>query len=224
MPNQPRVIRFGVFEVDLQAGEVRKAGLRQKLAGQPFQVLQVLLERPQEIVTREELRERIWPGNTFVDYDLALKKAVNRLREVLGDSAESPHFIETVPRRGYRFIGAITPLSSNLSEAAGEPRSVGAVVTTDQPVAEARSRRNIPAKVAGGLLLASVATLLLWFNADKLRTRIFARSRSLEIHSIAVLPLENLSRDPSQDYFSDGITEALTTDLAQINLDRFAPI
>ena len=100
MPNQPQVIRFGTFEVDLQAGEVRKSGLRQKLAGQHFQVLQVLLERPQEIVTREELRERLWPGNTFVDYELALRKAVNHLREVLGDSAESPHFIETIPRRG----------------------------------------------------------------------------------------------------------------------------
>jgi len=98
---KPNMRRFEIFEVDLQAGEVRKAGMRQKLAGQPFQVLQALLERPQEIVTREELRERLWPGNTFVDYDLTLKKAVNRLREVLGDSAESPHFIETIPRRGY---------------------------------------------------------------------------------------------------------------------------
>src|SRR5882762_713301 len=112
IPSQPRVVKFGVFEVDLQAGEVRKAGMRQKLAGQPFQVLQALLERPQEIVTREELRERIWPGNAFVDYELALKKAVNRLREVLGDSAESPHFIETIPRRGYRFIGRIASPSA----------------------------------------------------------------------------------------------------------------
>src|ERR1700682_4384493 len=107
IPSQPRVVKFGVFEVDLLAGEVRKAGLRQKLAGQPFQVLQALLEHPQEIVTREELRERIWPGNTFVDYELALKKAVNRLRGVLGDSADNPHFIETVPRRGYRFLGTV---------------------------------------------------------------------------------------------------------------------
>src|SRR5580704_178226 len=107
MPNQPQVVKFGVFEVDLQAGEVRKAGMRQKLTGQPFQVLQALLERPQEIVTREELRERLWPGNTFVDYELGLKKAVNRVREVLGDSAESPHFIETIPKRGYRFLGTL---------------------------------------------------------------------------------------------------------------------
>src|SRR6266481_9771790 len=112
IPSQPRVVKFGVFEVDLQAGEVRKAGMRQKLVGQPFQVLQALLERPKEIVTREELRERIWPGNAFVDYELALKKAINRLREVLGDSADSPHFIETIPRRGYRFIGRIAPPSA----------------------------------------------------------------------------------------------------------------
>jgi DNA-binding winged helix-turn-helix (wHTH) protein len=106
-------VRFGVFEVDLTAGEVRKSGMRQKLTGQPFHVLQVLLERPQEIVTREELRQRLWPDNTFVDYELALKKAVNRLREVLGDSAETPHFIETIPRRGYRFIGSIAPPSAS---------------------------------------------------------------------------------------------------------------
>src|SRR6267142_2897524 len=113
IPSQPRVVKFGVFEVDLQAGEVRKAGMRQKLAGQPFQVLQALLEHPQEIVTREELRERIWPGNAFIDYELALKKAVNRLRELLGDSAESPHFIETVPRRGYRFLLPVTGRDGN---------------------------------------------------------------------------------------------------------------
>ena len=103
-PNQPRVLRFGVFEVDLEARELRKSGMRQKLAGQPFEVLQLLLERSQQIITRKELQQRVWPSNTFIDYDLALKKAINRIREVLGDSAESPRFIETIPRRGYRFI------------------------------------------------------------------------------------------------------------------------
>ena len=106
--NQPRVLRFGVFEVDLEARELRKSGMRQKLAGQPFEVLQLLLERSQQIVTREELQQRVWPSNTFIDYDLALKKAINRIREVLGDSAESPRFIETIPRRGYRFIAPFT--------------------------------------------------------------------------------------------------------------------
>src|SRR5215470_4010735 len=106
-PTQSRILKFGVFEADLEARELRKSGLRLKLAAQSFQVLQLLLERPQEIVIREDLRHRIWPHDTFVDYDLALRKAVTRLREVLGDSAESPRFIETIPRRGYRFIASL---------------------------------------------------------------------------------------------------------------------
>ena len=201
MPSQPQVVKFGVFEVDLQSGEVRKAGIRQKLAGQPFQVLQVLLEHPQEIVTREELRQRLWPGNIFVDYELALKKAVNRLRGVLGDSADNPHFIETVPRRGYRFLGTV--------EGAKRPDAESATAASP-------ARMKIPWPVTASLALALLAALLLVFNIDKLRTRIFAKSHSLEIRSIAVLPLENLSKDPNQDYFSDGITDALTTELAQI--------
>jgi TolB-like protein/DNA-binding winged helix-turn-helix (wHTH) protein/Tfp pilus assembly protein PilF len=202
IPSQPRIVKFGVFEVDLQAGEVRKSGMRQKLAGQPFQVLQALLEHPHEIVTREELRQRIWPGNTFVDYELALKKAVNLLREVLGDSAENPHFIETVPRRGYRFLSTI--------ETAKPPDA-------EPATAASPTRVTIQWKLTGGLALALIAALLFASNIDKLRTHIFAKSHSLEIRSIAVLPLENLSKDPNQDYFSDGITDALTTELAQIS-------
>jgi len=111
MPHQvgtSQVIRFATFEVDLQAQELHKAGLRLKLSGQPFQVLAILLEQPGAVVTREELQKRLWPDNTFVDYELGLKKAINRLRDVLGDSAENPRFIETLPRRGYRFIAPIT--------------------------------------------------------------------------------------------------------------------
>jgi TolB-like protein/DNA-binding winged helix-turn-helix (wHTH) protein/Flp pilus assembly protein TadD len=204
-PSPPRVVKFGVFEVDLTAGEVRKAGMKQKLAGQPFQVLQALLERPQEIVTREELRERLWPGNTFVDYDLALKKAVNRLRELLGDSAESPHFIETIPKRGYRFLGTVEAAKPSEAEPAA-------------PVTPTKRRLSWPLTVS--LALALIGVLLLALNIDKLRTRIFAKSRSLEIHSIAVLPLANLSGDPAQDYFADGMTEELTTDLGQISALR----
>jgi len=110
LPKPVRGLRFGVFEVDLQAGELRKSGVRQKLPGQSFQVLQLLLEHPNEVVTREEFRERLWPGNTFVDYELALKKAIHRVREALGDSAENPRFVETVPHRGYRFLGAVEPI------------------------------------------------------------------------------------------------------------------
>ncbi len=106
-PRQSRILKFGVFEIDLEAGELRKSGMRQKLAAQPFGVLRALLERPQQLVTREELQHRIWPKDTFVDYELALKKAVSRIRGVLGDSAENPRFIETLSRRGYRFIASV---------------------------------------------------------------------------------------------------------------------
>jgi len=184
--------------------------MRLKLPGQPFQVLQALLERPQEIVTREELRQRLWPDNTFVDYDLALKKAVNRLREVLGDSAESPHFIETIPRRGYRFIGNVEMSASAPSTSSAQP-----LVSSVEAVEERSAKTRKSWKVIGALGLAGIAAVLLGLNAGKLRTRIFARSPSVEIHAIAVLPLENLSKDPEQEYFVDGMTDQLITELAR---------
>src|SRR5256885_9239141 len=104
----PAILRFGVFEGDLRAGVVRKQGVRTKLQEQPFHVLTVLLQRPGEVVTREELRSQNWPADTFVDFDNSLNTAINKLREALGDSADSPRFIETLPRRGYRFIAPVT--------------------------------------------------------------------------------------------------------------------
>jgi TolB-like protein/DNA-binding winged helix-turn-helix (wHTH) protein len=174
-------------------------------------VLQALLERPQEVVTREELRQRLWPENTFVDYDLALKKAVNRLREVLGDSAESPRFIETVPRRGYRFIGTIAAALPTPPDSGGQSKEA-----PERPVAVTAATKKFPWKLVASLAMTGVAALLLWSNADKLRTRIFATSGPLEIHSIAVLPLQNLSKEPEQEFFVDGMTDELITDLAKI--------
>src|SRR5205814_2938649 len=107
-------IRFGIFEVDLQAGELRKQGYKVKLQEQPFQLLVMLLERPGESVTREELQKKLWPADTFVDFERCLNRAINKLREALGDDADSPRFIETLPRRGYRFV---TPV-----ERAGPPQ------------------------------------------------------------------------------------------------------
>ena len=117
----PRLVRFGTFEVDLPAGELRKGGLKLKLTGQPFQVFAILLERPGEVVTREELQKRLWP-DTFVDVDHNLNTAINKIREVLGDSAESPRFVETLPRRGYRFIGPLTPLPTERQPATQSSR------------------------------------------------------------------------------------------------------
>src|SRR5579863_9663979 len=106
-PPVSQPVRFDVFEVDLRAGELRKHGIKIRLQEQPFLILQTLLETPGQIVTREELQKRIWPQDTFVDFDHGLHAAVNRLRQALGDAADSPRFVETVARRGYRFIGQV---------------------------------------------------------------------------------------------------------------------
>ena len=105
--NSPRIARFGVFELDLAAGELRKNGAKLRLQEQPFQVLAMLLERAGDVVTREELRQKLWPADTFVDFDHSLNTAVNKLRETLGDSASNPRYIETMARRGYRFIAPV---------------------------------------------------------------------------------------------------------------------
>src|SRR5206468_8032650 len=112
------VIRFGVFEVDLPAGRIRRNGLRVHLQDQPFRVLAMLLERPGEVVTREDLRARLWPSDTFVDFDHGLNAAVRRLRDALGDSAENPRFVETVARRGYRFVGPVNGAAPEVTQKA----------------------------------------------------------------------------------------------------------
>src|SRR6266849_2306131 len=145
----PTILRFGVFEVDVRAGEVRKQGVRIKLQDQPFQVLAVLLQRPGEVITREELRNQNWPVDTFVDFDNSLNTAINKLREALGDSADNPRFVETLPRRGYRFIAPVT-------EADGTTRGTAAGVSA---AARPRSRKSVAtmavvvvaAGIAGGL-------------------------------------------------------------------------
>src|SRR5258708_40311470 len=133
--SESRLLRFGVFEVDLAAGELRKNGARLRLQEQPFQVLCVLLENAGSVVTRDDLRQRIWPADTFVDFDHSLNTAVNKIRETLGDSASSPRFVETVPRRGYRFLG----------EAQGESEATTLADATDtQAQALKRSALEIP--------------------------------------------------------------------------------
>jgi cholera toxin transcriptional activator len=117
---KPAIARFGVFEADLDARELRKQGHRIRLQGQPFAVLAILLEHSGNVITREELRQKLWPADTFVDFDHSLNTAVNKIRETLGDSASSPRFVETVARRGYRFVGEVrweersAPLATNI--------------------------------------------------------------------------------------------------------------
>ncbi len=216
-PSSVRSARFGVFEVDLRAGELRKKGIKIRLQGQPYLLLVTLLKQPGEIVTREELRSTLWSQDTFVDFDHGLGTAVNKLREVLGDSAANPRFVETVPKRGYRFIAPVTIVSENedTPAAVSEPAPANEDPPNDQielvsvPAVGARRRWPLYWKVSGlalFLLLAGLA-LLIPFRS---------RPSSL-IRSLAVLPLQNLSGDPSQDYFSDGMTDELITELGQIS-------
>lgn len=129
-PNS-RIIRFGVFELDTKAGELRKSGVKLRLQGQPFQILMLLVERPGEVVTREELQQKLWPSDTFVDFDHSLNTAINKLREVLGDSASSPRYVETIARRGYRFVAPLQinqpPTEAFPSTAPHQPETTAAV-------------------------------------------------------------------------------------------------
>src|ERR1700738_4592270 len=111
----PGILRFATFEMDIRAGELRQKGKRIRLQEQPFQVLAVLVQRSGDVVTRDELRTRIWPRDTFVDFDNSLNTAVNKVREALGDSVESPHFVETLPRRGYRFLAAVNNIEAGVA-------------------------------------------------------------------------------------------------------------
>jgi uncharacterized protein (TIGR02996 family) len=212
IPDKFQVVRFGVFELNPVAGELRKAGMRQKLAGQPIQVLEALLERPQEIVTREELRKRLWPDNTFVDHELALKKAVNKLRDVLGDSAESPRFIETIPRLGYRFIAPVTVDAAAIPT---EPATESSVAGQPEPGSAAPPGRfpagRVRLLVGGIAALALCAVPLLWHHGAGT-----SAPKRPAIRSLAVLPLKNLSGDPAQEYLADGMTEALIGRLSNI--------
>ncbi len=210
-------IRFGVFDVDLRAGELRRKGLQVKLQEQPFQVLAMLLEHVGEVVTREELQTKLWPADTIVDFDHGLNKAINKIRKALGDSAENPRFIETVGRRGYRFIADVTVVDeSPLDEP--EPVIEDSPATDKQEPVESEgnpaARKRLPWPLAGktsAIALGLVVVILVGWML-RLRSR-----PSLEIRSLAVLPLESLSSDPSQEYFADGMTDELITDLAQIS-------
>jgi TolB-like protein/DNA-binding winged helix-turn-helix (wHTH) protein/Flp pilus assembly protein TadD len=219
-----RRIRFGVFEVDLRSGELHKHGVKIKLHHQPFQVLAMLLEHPGEVVTREELKSKLWPFDTFVDFDVGLNSAVKKLRDALGDSAEIPHYVETLSRRGYRFIGSLGDASSSGGEhAPGVPGRVvveqsaaaSEGVVTEVPAVSGVSRRWTLWTTAG--VLAGLLVLLVGFDVGSWREKLLPRATPIHIRSIAVLPLENLSGDPAQEYFTDGMTDALVTELAQIS-------
>jgi eukaryotic-like serine/threonine-protein kinase len=157
-----RRTRFGAFEVDLRSGEVYKHGIRLKLQDQPFQVLALLLEHPGEMVTREELRQKLWPGDTFVDFDTGLNSAIKKLRDVLGDSADEPRFIETLPRRGYRFIAPVEN-GAPPSAAAVEKHPVLVLPLRPAPKPRIKSRLVLVSSVAVFLIAAALVTWRVFF-------------------------------------------------------------
>jgi TolB-like protein/DNA-binding winged helix-turn-helix (wHTH) protein/Flp pilus assembly protein TadD len=209
LPIQPagehQTIRFGMFEADLRAGDLLKNGLRIKIQEKPFQILGLLLERAGEAVTREELREKLWSADTFVDFDHSLDTAMGKLRQALGDSAKRPLFIETLGGRGYRFIAPV-------AGSGGTP-----ILPTEKPAAVPAGHRK-PWFIVVAATASILAAVAIAPQAGAWRDRLLGRPPT--IHSLAVLPLEDLARDPDQEYFADGMTDELITDLARIGALR----
>ncbi|HWW83947.1 MAG TPA: winged helix-turn-helix domain-containing protein [Vicinamibacterales bacterium] len=207
------VVRFEPFELDARKGELRKHGVKLKLQDQPLQVLVALLDRAGEVVTREELRAQLWPADTFVDFDHSLNAAVNRLRDCLGDGAERPRFIETVPRRGYRFIAPVARMAHPNGDTAvllpaEEP--VASAVDVKTPGVPARARRPTGREWTLGILVLGVVAMAAWLG---MRTSRPGTGATVDRVMLAVLPLEDLSADPQGSYFSDGVTEDIITEL-----------
>jgi len=220
-PLRNAVVRFGTYEVSLRSGEVRKSGLKIRVQQQPMKLLQILLERPGEVVTREELRGRVWPDESFGDFDQAVNIAIAKLRSALGDSAENPRFIETLPKRGYRFIADVSVVDADAP--AKRPESSSADLPASGPGPQVQSSAfAVASKRLPRVTRRVIVTLAIVLSLPILAVWIF-RSRSRPpalIRSLAVLPLDNFSGDVSQDYFADGMTDELITDLAQISALR----
>ena len=230
MAAQHSRMSFGAYVADLGSSELFKHGVRLKIQDQPFQILTLLLKRPGELLSREELRKELWAEDTFVDFDAGLNAAIRRLRDALNDSADEPRYIETLPRHGYRFIAEVVELpeksdirsqqsTESVPQSLAMQSPVSAIapssVTSEVRPAAPHWRRRL--LLWGSLASAIVLIALVTVKTEGLRRRFFVSSASSKIQSIAVLPLQNLTGDPTQEYFVDGMTEALITDLAQIN-------
>jgi TolB-like protein/DNA-binding winged helix-turn-helix (wHTH) protein len=201
-------MRFGSFEVDVAGRELRKNGTRIKLQEQPFEVLLLLLQKPGQIVAREELRQRLWPQDTFVDFDNSVNSAISRVREALRDSADTPRFVETVPRHGYRFIAPVENLPGSAT-----PQETRQQIAVVSGVRKARSLWVLAAIA----LLVTVATVIVWRAG---RTGHGVPPRIM----LAVLPLENLSGDQEQQYLADSLTEEVITELGRLDPNHLGVI
>ena len=224
-----QLVRFGVFEANLRSGELRRSGIKIKVHDQPFQILTMLLERPGEVVTREELRQKLWPADTFVDFNHGLNNAVLRLREVLGDSADTPRFIETIPRRGYRLIVAVDSVTDAKSALlvngtqvpnAIQPLEPETTASTSPPLPESSEVRET-SKFHLGFWRSAILMVLVVVVIAALGKWWIRRPMNMpRIRSLVVLPFENVSGDPAQDYLADGVTDLLITHLARLDSVR----
>jgi TolB-like protein/DNA-binding winged helix-turn-helix (wHTH) protein/Flp pilus assembly protein TadD len=212
------VVRFGNFEVDLEDGELRQKGVKIKIQEQPLLILTALLERPGEIVTREQLRERLWPSDTFVDFEHSLNSAIKKLRQTLQDDAVRPVFVETIPKRGYRFIAPTTMVADETPEVQSSPiREAGRVGPA--PSGEARRRKTLTA----GALLA-VIVLIAATAVYQVRRGPGGGGASTGKIMLAVLPFENYSAEPEQEYLADGLTEEMISQLGSLRPDKLGVI
>jgi TolB-like protein/DNA-binding winged helix-turn-helix (wHTH) protein/Flp pilus assembly protein TadD len=223
MPGQKslRRVKFGDYLADFDSFELRKHGIRLKVQDQPFQILKLLLDRPGELITREELRLQLWTESTFVDFDAGLNAAVRRLRDVLNDSAENPRYVETLPRHGYRFIAAVEPVAEAQDVSVSPTQILPALpnVEVDKSVA-GRFRLFRPARMDAIWRVVTAASVLLLILTSvsivRWRSKVYAKRSAPQVRPIAVLPFENLSSNASEQYFADAITDALITNLSQV--------
>ena len=222
----PTLLRFGSFEIDPQRGEVRKNGARIKLQEKPFQILTHLVERAGNVVTRDELRQRVWPADTFVDFDANLNTALNKLRQALGDSADNPIFIQTMPRRGYCFIAPVTSGGDALPTEPSPARDAAPIAVIPPPAASvpqqlwtARARRLPLAALSVTLLM------ILSFAVYSVQPRLAASAkRPSGRFMLLVMPFEDMSAEHGQEYFAEGLTDELISELALIHPSQLGVI
>src|ERR1039457_2638858 len=210
-----RRLRFGPYDVDLHSRELRKEGTRLRLQAQPGQLLAMLLERPGERGTQEESCQKLGATDTFVDFDHSLGTAINKIREILNDSAGEPCYVETLPRRGYRFIAPVTSVDPEPAPESPAPTPLGPA----EPLATLPPRARFFYAAVVVCFAVAVLLVLIGANFRGWRTRLTSAEDGAppKVKSIAVLPLLNLSNDPEQQFFADGMTDELITNLARIS-------
>jgi TolB-like protein/DNA-binding winged helix-turn-helix (wHTH) protein len=224
VPASYQVAQFGPFRLDFRSCELFKDGTRVRVQDHCVQILMILLEKPGEVVTREELRQRLWHSQTFVDFDQGLNTAMMRLRHALEDTVDLPKFIETLPRHGYRFTASVT-FSNGMSESRMENPDAGqeasgmaqGLLTQDHPATERWRGADRRWRRTGMIAVGVVVVLLLaiGLNWGRLRALLLHAQPSVQVPTLAILPFDSLSNDPAQDFLAESMTEQLITELGQ---------